>query len=270
MSILIKYKPIINTLCLIGMCPIAIINNKEHRAANSTIRLIYIVCLCFTICYCSGRLIQGILKKSINFSVTKTADIVDYTQSTLAIIIYFLMIFNCIQKRNVHVVFLNSLAEVDQQITVKLKVWCTLDGKLFFLKAYVDNYFFVFWFVGANITMIYYVNVNNSTLEHLNTCLIVFINVAISLVSFHITFCAKMLAHRFEMVYRRLGTVLTRRSLKYDKSICELFTLVEDLWFVKKKFGQSFGSLVLLNATFDFIMLTMNVYVIIYLSLYVK
>lgn len=268
MSILIKYKPIINTLCFIGMCPI-VINSKKQRAANSAFRLIYILSLFFIIGYYCGRLSYEIMKISYTFDVVKTSNIVDYTQSALAIIIYFLMIINCIQQRKVHVQFLNKLAEIDQEIMVKLKI-SSMDGKLFFYRIYMRNVFYIIWFVGFNLTMIYYVNKNSTTLENLNTYLIVFINVAFGLISLHITFCANMLANRFEIVYQRLSMVLIRRPLTYDKSICELFSFVEDLWFVKKKFGQNFGGLVLLNATFDFIMMTMNIYMIIYMSIYTK
>ncbi len=239
-----------------------LLNKKTNKFECSTLTLIYsftyFMCISITISYMAfsyflsdGRMLQS------TFTI-----LVLLQQATIMTIFYSIM-FNLLRKRHDHANFLNSLIQLDLNL-----------GKFYTNKIYGNELvslhrqiIFVVCFnaVASIINSITDLN-RKENYEHVWNAMQFFQTISITLIAYYIRLFAIILNQRCMAIFEKLNSTVrcNNKSRLLISEVMNCFEAFDEVMYLKKDLSDIFGIQLLLNSAFDFIMLTISVFGLLY------
>lgn len=250
------------------MCPFTI-NRKTEIAQCSRLTLFY----CLTIC-CAGWIVSG----TLNFERTKANMllkpsiqlITNYLQTTFSMIIYCVIIANCIITGRKHAHFLNKLCDIDRLLFVNFNLADNqIDGRYYFhlngLKTILVSV--VFSMVSISTELFMGKTIDYNLTRPLYFMLYLMLN-SMYLVVLHIQCCAELIHNRYQAIRQQHFDALLlaaryRRIVDSDKYLC-IFNVLQKLSEIKEDFESVFGFGILLTIALDFVLITKVAFIVLY------
>lgn len=261
-----KLTQISKLLFFFGISPY-FFNRKSNKFECSIYTLTYTFVYSLTI---SSAIIYILFayhtEEKIGRSFSTTYITLGLLQQSIVIILSSSIMLDLIVKRQMHATFLNNLIELDANL-VKLKISSNNDSDL--NSLHLQHILIIFIYASVYfINSIIYVNYVRF-FEHVWNALQFFQTVSLTLVGYYIRCLATIITHRCRKIFRRLDVI--RRDLlqnNYNQDlIAELlkgFKSFDELMNLKNQLSNLYGIQLLLITAFDFIVLTISVYGILY------
>lgn len=205
--------------------------------------------------YCSKRL-------DFNVDLLNIQSVSTYIQMALSIVLYFSIMFDCIWQRKSHCKYLNSVNDTDIEFYQRIDY--VVDNPELYRKFRWRYRLIIIFLTGCVIFSEYnYVVAAKMGLADVAVqffLLLMILSIFVS--AFYTINCARFLNIRFEIVQHEL----IHRATCPDKLIA-LLDLVQKIWHSKVLFNQTFGTWLLYTSAFDLILLIVNAYRFILMSM---
>lgn len=260
MAVLIKYKPYINLLFLLGLYSISV-STKSNRLAISSFNLWYSIC--FRLIIIAGFLISMYIHMiSLDIgSLSSMQTISSLIEIVLEFTIYVVTLQKCLMSSRDHVVLMNMIAEIGDKINLECKLPQNYFDK-FLPRIYGVNNLFIIWCVMSNILFWYFGFSKNGQpiIDHILYAFLTLATLSLGFLTIHINNCASMLCSYFVEMGCQLNDMLKASKLAHKYDVENIMVIIDDMWLISRGFSQCFGLIIFNIFSFGFIMITVSTY----------
>lgn len=260
MSFVTCYRPVINYLFLVGLCPFVVNSTTDQlrlqcspstRGYNSAFLFVIIGLTTILMCFRISALFA--LNDKLNvYLIASTLEL------TIIAIAYFSTIFESILTGINHANFLMEIVTIDCKLEHALGA-AAMQSSLHQSSFYACNMFEMFFISGFFSTAMIYTNTQmidavSHSFDFILYGLFNFILVSMFSLMQHVRFCARVLCARHRLINLRLTTILTMPSITTStKDVLKLLDIFDDLLNLREKFKNVFQFGLLLNTSFDLV-----------------
>lgn len=252
----------------LGISPCSF-NQKSNKFECSTYTLSYTIAYFLTISfavfyvYVAFYLKDGFVEGS---KITTTFTVLSLLQQFIVMIIFYSTLLDLIVKRQRHADFLNKLIDLDAYL-VKLNMSTNYSSDLTSLHRQHILILFIYAIIHLSNSIIH-VNYMRR-FEHAWNVLQYFQAMSLTMVGYYIRCFVIILNHRCQPVFEYLDFVKselvhTNHSQKCLAKLMKGFEAFDEIMNMKNQLSNIYGVQLLLNAAYDFTMLTISVYGILY------
>jgi len=183
-------------------------------------------------------------------------------QNATVMIIFYVTIIDLMINRKMFANFLNNVVKLDANLA-KLNV-TTNSGDLSSLHK--QHMFIVFFYASVYLMKSIIYAHNMQRFEHIWNALLFFQTISLTMVGYYIRSFAIILTNRCKPILEHLDFILcnTNDSRVLIVEIMKCLESFDEVMILKNELSNIFGVQLLLNSAFDFIMLTISVYGMIY------
>ncbi len=242
-----------------------LLNQKTNKFECSALTLIYsftyFMCISIAILYIvfTYFLVDGQMFQS-------TYAILTLLQQATIMTIFYTIMFNLLRKRHDHANFLNSLVQLDSN----LAKFCKNKNYGNEMVSTYRQIIFVVCFNAVACIVNSIIDRNRmANHEHWWNAVQFFQTISITLVAYYIRFFAIILNRRCVPIFQKLDSIAydvryAKNSRLLISETMNCFEAFDEVMYLKKDLSDIFGIQLLLNSAFDFMMLTISVYGLLY------
>lgn len=263
MTFRLNLSKINNFVFFFGISPYSF--NRDSDKFECSIKtlaytFVYFLCISITILYIA---LNYFVNDGKMFQTTFM--ILTLLQQSTVMFIFYAAMLDLIVKRKKHVGFLNNLIDLDSNLTI-LNINTNSDV----LSTLHKQHFCIVFFYAA----VYIINSTTNldkmqSFEHVWNTMQFFQIMSLTMVGYYIRCFAIILHQRCKPIFERLNFIrrdmmLTNYKQERLAELMQCFGSFDEIMDLKNQLSNIYGVQLLLNSAFDFIMLTISVYGILY------
>lgn len=262
-SFIIRYRPVLTFLFVIGSCPLTIESGgtvkctRLNQYFNSFVSGAFLIIISALTTNRTMTIFS--LKNGPSIQMLGTV-----AQMISVTIVYGTIVFHSIRTGPAHAALLNDIVSLDNRIVRKLSVveareLLGKDGFYYwhFLEIVLLIGTFTITIMSANLNM----PEQNFQDYFLVTAIVFDILIVIILgLMLHVRFCAKLLSVRHRLINVHLAAITSSSSSLTDQDYWNALELFDTFFRVREQFKQIFQFELLMNAMFNFIAILMTTF----------